>query len=88
MSEMIYVTKCFLFALILMVMSQLKWGEKTIEEKSLAWLHQSQAGTYLQSVASGGALIVNKALNKARSGFQDLRTSLPEFSQREERASR
>lgn len=55
MDELKFVLKCFLFASLLMIFSQVKTDGLTIESKLEVFLTESTTAHYLQTAAEGGA---------------------------------
>ena len=66
MDEFKFVLKCFLFASLLMTLSQVKTENITYEAKIENFLTQSQTAYFLQEAAQGGAKLIKKASATAK----------------------
>lgn len=53
MGEFFFVIKMFVFTVFLVVLLQIKIGPHTLEERSIAWIHESALVDSLRNVASG-----------------------------------
>lgn len=53
MSELKMVIKVFIFSALLLMLSQIRVGGDTIENKTTRWLMHSSSAKYLQGVAAG-----------------------------------
>lgn len=53
MSELKMVLKVFLFSALLVMLSQIRMGGDTLENKTSRWLMHSSTARYLQGVAAG-----------------------------------
>lgn len=58
MSELIYVLKCLGFTAAVILISQVRVGGITLEEKMEDSLRHSKTSVWIQSAASGGALMI------------------------------
>ena len=61
MDEFKFVVKCFLFACLLMNLSQVQTNGITIESKVEVFLTESKAGQFIQEAAVGGVKVLNEA---------------------------
>ena len=60
MSEFYFVIKSFFIAILIIFIMQIKWGETTIEEKSMRWIATSPIVLPLQDVATGGVKAIRE----------------------------
>lgn len=60
MGEVIFVAKCFVMTAALTLAMQLRWGQETLEDKIQQEIKASPAVHWIQSVASGGALFIDR----------------------------
>ena len=66
MDEFKFVAKCFIFACLLMTMSQVQTNGITIEAKVESFLTDSKAAKFMQDAAMGGAKALTEALAFAK----------------------
>jgi hypothetical protein len=57
---MLFIIKSFFIAILIIFIMQVKWGETTIEEKSMSWIANSPIVAPLQDVATGGAKAIRE----------------------------
>lgn len=69
MDELKFVIKCFLFAAILMVLSQIKIGEETIESKIQSSLLSPTTVDFVNKVAEGGAKLVKNSIEYGKTYY-------------------
>ena len=62
MDEFKFVLRCFVFASVLMMLSQMKTEGITYEAKLENFLTQSEVAHFMQEAASGGVKAIEKAL--------------------------
>jgi hypothetical protein len=53
MGDFFFVVKCLVITVALVFLMQIKVGDKTLEQHSMTWLHQSTAAENLRLIASG-----------------------------------
>ena len=70
MDEIKFVARCLLFAAAILVVSQLKTGGITIENRVQASLINSQVADFVNKSAQGGVKLINTSADKARSYFE------------------
>ena len=97
MDEFKFVLKCFLFASLIMIFSQVKTGGLTIESKVEIFLTDSTTAHYMQTAAQGGAkalgemydttkaFISNKMGNGSNHSTSNNRTIEPAIEEEEDR---
>jgi hypothetical protein len=67
MDEFKFVMKCFLFATTIVVFSQVKTNDETLENKAQIFLQDSSTAHYIQQSAEGGAKVLNQSFQTAKS---------------------
>lgn len=84
MSEFFFVVKMLAFTVVVVMLMQIRVGSRTIEQRSLSWLHESKAVEALRGVASGAVALglegvdwANRAIDRklGSSGSSDARKS-------------
>ncbi len=70
MDEVKFVARCLGFAALLLVLSQLKTGGVTIEERVQASLVNSQVADFINKAAQGGVKLIHTTADSARSYFE------------------
>lgn len=68
MGDLIFVVKTLVITVALVVLMQIKVGSRTIEQHSIAWIHQSAVVGQLQEVAAG-AVKAGTRVSKAIKGY-------------------
>ena len=58
MSEIFFVLKSILITVVIVTCLQIKIGPKTVEERSLTWMHRSVAIDALRGVADGAVVAI------------------------------
>jgi len=53
MSDVMFVIKCLVVTLVIVVLLQIRVGQRTLEGHTMAWLHHSSVTQHLQDVAEG-----------------------------------
>lgn len=71
MLEFKFVLKCFIFASLLMMFSQVRKDGLTIESKVEVFLTESTTAHFIQSAAEGGAKALVEFYSTARSYIDD-----------------
>ncbi|MBC7466391.1 MAG: hypothetical protein H7256_10395 [Bdellovibrio sp.] len=66
MDELKFVMKCFLFASLVMVFSQVKSGGLTLESRVEVFLTESTAAHFMQTAAEGGAKVLGEMYETAK----------------------
>ena len=77
MDELKFVLRCFGFAALLLVLTQLKTGNMTIESRIQASLLHTRTADFVNKVASGGVLLIKDAGALAKSTYQDWKKDAP-----------
>lgn len=67
MDEFKFVLRCFLFATGIVLFSQVKMNDETLESKAEFFLQDSSTAHYLQQSAAGGAKFLNQSLTQVQS---------------------
>ncbi len=67
MDEFKFVFRCFLFATGIVLFSQVKLNDETLESKAEFFLQESSTAHYLQQSAAGGAKFLNQSLTQIQS---------------------
>ena len=67
MDEFKFVMKCFLFATIIVLFSQMKTNDETLETRAEIFLQDSPVAHYIQQSAEGGAKVLNQTFQTAKS---------------------
>jgi hypothetical protein len=62
-SELFTAIKTLMFSVLVLMVLQMKWQGETLEDHSEEWIHRSDAGAQLQTVAKG-------AVKAAHSGWE------------------
>ncbi len=79
MDEFKFVVKCFIFASLLMMFSQMKAdGGITYEARLENFLTQSEAAHFMQQAAYGGVKAINKALLVGKAFLSERTSSFSE----------
>ena len=73
MDEIKFVLKCFLFATLLLVLTQIKSGEKTIEGHIQAALINSEVANFVNKVVDGGVKMIRDGGSLAKESYLKLR---------------
>lgn len=60
MEAVVFVIKCLIVTVVLVVVLQIQVGSHTIEGHAMNWIHHSSISHNLQDVAEGAAKIANK----------------------------
>ncbi|MFN3695836.1 MAG: hypothetical protein ACK4VO_00220 [Pseudobdellovibrio sp.] len=66
MEEFKFVLKCFVFACLIMVFSQTKVQNETLENKASHFLQHSELAYFIRSSADGGVKIINQTYEYVR----------------------
>ncbi|MFZ3229593.1 MAG: hypothetical protein WA160_05265 [Pseudobdellovibrio sp.] len=66
MDEFKFVAKCFVFASLLMMFSQVRTGGLTLESKVEVFLTESITARYMQTAAQGGAKAIGEFYDSAK----------------------
>lgn len=73
MSELFFFLKCFVMALVFIVLLQIRMGDSTLEDRAMSWVRQSSLVQPLQEVAQGGVTVIREGwkglANKVGSKF-------------------
>ncbi len=69
MSEFFFVLKTFAVTVVILALLQIKIGRSTIEQRSMAWMHQSVAIEVLRSVADGAVTVADRSYTYVKSAF-------------------
>lgn len=75
MDEFRFVMKCFAFAAIFLVLSQIKAGNTTIENHIQSSLVNSKVANQVNKVADGGVKLINDGYHYAVDFYQDWRNA-------------
>ncbi|MEQ1723637.1 MAG: hypothetical protein ABL930_10710 [Pseudobdellovibrio sp.] len=75
MDEFKFVLKCLGIAAAFMVLTQIKTGEVSIEEKIEASLVNSTVSTFVNKVADGGVKLIKDGANSAKEIYLDWKNS-------------
>jgi hypothetical protein len=67
MDELKFVFRCFLFATGIVLLSQVKMNNETLESKAEFFLQESKTAHYLQQSAAGGVHFLNQSLTQIQS---------------------
>lgn len=63
-SSFFLVLKAIVLTVVIVLLMQIRVGDQTLEQKSEAWLKNSNYISYLQEAADGGMILFDQALNK------------------------
>jgi len=69
MGDIFFFIKMLIFSFILILVLQVKIGEKTLEEKSMDYISQSSVLPVMQGVADGGVKVIGKVWNNTMKIF-------------------
>ena len=67
MAEFIFVLKCLVVTIAILVLCQIRIGQRTIEGHALTWLHRSAVSQTLQDVAEGAVKVGKRGQRAAGS---------------------
>lgn len=67
MAEFVFVLKCLVVTIAIVVLCQIRVGQSTIEGHALAWLHRSAVSEALQDVAEGAVKVGKRGQRAAGS---------------------
>lgn len=70
MDEVKFVARCFGFAALVLVLSQLKTGGVTLENRVQASLVNSQVADFVNKSAQGGVKLIQTTIDSARAYFE------------------
>jgi hypothetical protein len=70
MDEIKFVARCLGFAALVLVLSQLKTGGVTIEDRVQATLVNSQVADFVNKAAQGGVKLIQATASSARTYFE------------------
>ncbi len=68
MADIVFVLKCLLVTVVVVVLLQIRVGQRTVEGHAMTWLHHSTVSHHLQDVAEGAV----KAGGQAKRGVASL----------------
>lgn len=88
MTELMYVLKCLALTAALILVSQIRVGGLTLEEKMEENLRHSKTSVWIQSAASGGALMITNATHSLKQSLSGGDNSRREEMPRASRAGR
>ncbi len=73
MAEFVFVLKCLAVTIVIVILSQIRIGQRSIEGHALAWLHGSAVSQTLQDVAEGAVKVGKRGQRAAGSlmGFDE-----------------
>ncbi|MES2962370.1 MAG: hypothetical protein V4760_00675 [Bdellovibrionota bacterium] len=74
MGDLVFVVKTLVITVALVVLMQIKVGSRTVEQHSLAWIHQSVFVEQLQEVAAGAVKAGRKGV-AMMSGMLGIKTA-------------
>ena len=83
MDELKFVLRCFGFAVLLMVLTQLKTGNVTIEHRLEASLLHTRTADFVNKVASGGVQLIRDVIVLGKSTYSDWRKPAAEAAPKE-----
>jgi|GEM_PF-4603807 len=69
MDEIRFVLKCFAFAVLLLMLTQIKSGDLTIENHIEAVLLNSKTATFVNKVAEGGVKVIKDGGHYAQASY-------------------
>jgi hypothetical protein len=75
MDEFRFVLKCLGIAAAFMVLTQIKAGETTFEQKIEASLVNSNVSTFVNNVAHGGVKLIKDVTNSAQESYNEWKNS-------------
>lgn len=75
MDEFKFVIKCFGFAAIFMILTQVKTGETTLEQQIEASLVNSTVSDFVNKVAHGGVKLIKDSANSAKESYYNWKHS-------------
>ena len=75
MDELRFILKCFVFSALLLMLTQIKTGELTIEKHIEATLINSKMADFVNNVANGGVKIIKDAGHYANESYLNWRRS-------------
>lgn len=61
MADFIFVLKCAIVTVAIVVLLQIRIGQRTIEAHTMTWLHRSAVSQHLQDVAEGAVKVGGEA---------------------------
>jgi hypothetical protein len=67
MDEFKFVMKCFMFATAIVLFSQMKTKDGTLENKAEMFLQDSPTAHFIQQSAEGGAKVLNQTFQTTKS---------------------
>lgn len=89
MSDFIFVVRCFIFTLLIVIMMQFKVSGISIESRVDRFLRNSEITAYLQDVSAGGIQLAQDGYYFAKNLFLDSTRSLrSKIESQESKASR
>jgi hypothetical protein len=65
-SEIFFVLKTMLITVVIVTCLQIKIGQRTVEERSLSWMHRSVAIDALRGVADGAVVAIENGYSWGR----------------------
>lgn len=71
MGDLIFVAKCFLLTLLVVVALQIRVGGRTLESQTVNWIHRSNIVHELQDVAEGAVKVGKKSSKEVGELFKD-----------------
>lgn len=86
MDEFKFVLKCFGFAALFMVLTQIKTGEVTLEQQIEASLVNSTVSDFVNKVADGGAKLVKDGAHYAKESYYNWKHSDTDKSEKKSEA--
>ncbi|HVK60895.1 MAG TPA: hypothetical protein VM432_05065 [Bdellovibrionales bacterium] len=69
MSDFLFVVKCIVATLVMLIFMQMRVGNRTIEQHSLRWIQQSSAVEELRVVAEGAVHAATEGYSRASTYF-------------------
>ena len=70
MEEIKFVIRCFIFSCLVVVFSQMKISNETIESKAYNYLQKSSTAELVRDSAHGGVLLIHQGYDYVRNYFQ------------------
>lgn len=75
MDEFRFVLKCFAFSALFLVLTQIKAGDRTIENHIQSSLVNSKVSNFLNKTADGGVKLIKDSYHYAMDSYQDWKSS-------------
>ncbi len=71
MGDIFFVVKCFVATLVIVVLLQIKVGNRTLESHTVNWIHRSDLVHQLQDVAEGAVKAGKSGTHQVAGLFED-----------------